>query len=334
MAIGPGCDPGSGGLAGLAHDIGHPPYGHNGERRLTRSQTVTAVSRATRRTSDPDPAGTESLDAEGRSDGLNLTRAALDAVTKHPWGGSACSGPRKFGFYDDDAPAADGARAPVGVVVPGGPGHGLGRRRRLPVHDVEDGVISGRIDLRVLADADAGRTPWHPGRPSHDGDFDDMPGCRRRLSELPVVAAVGKYDGVWSRRRRRSSGSPASWSAGSPTPPSRDASGRRAGTMRRFTADLAVPPWSAPRWRCSEDAGSAAFIMSGPTHLRIQADQRTMHPRGRRGDAGWCALATLDPRSSPRSSPPAADDGARLRVVVDQIASFTETRLERVHAAL
>ncbi len=158
LATALGVDPDLVDMACLAHDLGHPPFGHNGESALNlwaadiggfegNAQTFRILTRLE----------TKIFDNAGVSRGLNLTRASLDAATKYPWELSeakAYGNEVKFGVYEDDREVFNWMRegAPAGVKCVEAQIMDFADDVAYSIHDFEDSVVEGLLDSKVIND--------------------------------------------------------------------------------------------------------------------------------------------------------------------------------------
>jgi len=328
-----GADPDLVDTAGLAHDIGHPPFGHNGENALNHvaescggfegnAQTLRILTRL-----EP-----KVLAEDGEVAGLNLTRACLDAAMKYPWPREA--GNAKFGVYADDLAVFRWIR------------EGAPRRRpsletqimdwaddvAYSVHDVEDGVLSGRLSLHVLADSEE-RAAVAELAAKHfsDNPVSVLDSAARELLRLPVVASLARpgYDaslGAQVALKQLTSELVGRFASAAVTG-TREEYGD--GPLHRYAADLAVPNQAAAEVALLK-ALALRYVMSDPRRLAMQEGQRQLLIE-LVGVLCRRAPESLDAVFHPAWNAAGADS-ARLRVVVDQVASLTDAQAHAWHS--
>jgi dGTPase len=331
-----GADPDLVETACLAHDLGHPPFGHNGEVALNRlagscggfegnAQSLRLLTRLEAKI----------ITEDGRSAGLNLTRAALDASIKYPW---TCDRSPKFGVYDDDLPVFEWIRdgAPPGRVSFEAQIMDWADDVAYSVHDLEDALHSGHVTPQALHSPVERRQvcelahTWY----ASDADPHELEEVFLRLVAHPLwprgfeatladLAALKSLTSGLIGRFCRAAQTATKDATAVP------AGGRPRGTRHRV--DLIVP--RATKLECAVlKAVTAHFVMTTDHHHANQARQRELITE----------LASLITLGAPRALEPAfrpayleaPDDAARVRVVIDQIASLTDTSAVAWHRRL
>ncbi|MFF3287153.1 deoxyguanosinetriphosphate triphosphohydrolase [Streptomyces sp. NPDC003023] len=338
-----GCDPDLVEAACLAHDMGHPPFGHNGEQALNEfaedcggfegnAQSLRLLTRIEPKRFVDTPERGEPV-----SVGLNLTRATLDAATKYPWprgGHPTDPGSAKFGVYEDDLPVFEWARL-------GAPEHRKCLEAQVmdwsddvaySVHDFEDGLHAGHIDPNCLLSETERAAIWSVAVGRYvppDTDPHELSDALDRL--VDQVWWPHHYDGsaVAQARLKDATSQLIGRFALAAEGATRQAYG--GGRLTRYAAELVVP--RSARNECAVlKAVADRYVMQRAEQEALRADQRIV----------LAELAQALTARAPEGLEPqframfetAADDRARKRVIVDQIANLTDASARTLHARL
>jgi dGTPase len=328
-----GADPDLVEAACLAHDLGHPPFGHTGEGALNEvcasiggfegnAQNLRIMSRLEAKI----------ITADGRSAGINATRALLDATTKYPW--RRGEDRTKFGTYRDDLPVFRWLRA----ATPREYAEEKCFEAQVmdwsddvaySVHDLEDAVFSGKLDLKVLT-VQAEREELFARTLGYapDAEATELAEALDRLRSLELWPT--DYDGSFGAQARlkRTSSELIGRFCRPVLSATREAYGP--GPHRRYTARLVVP--RATRLECELlKAVAARYVMETD---RASVLRRTQSDLIKDLVTRLAARPDLldPPYAETHASAP--DDAARLRVTVDQVASYTDARAYATYRTL
>lgn len=327
-------------MACLAHDLGHPPFGHNGERALNdwskdiggfegNAQTLRLLTRI-----EP-----KVFAANGSPLGLNLTRASLDAACKYPWrkesaifddGGGAQSD--KFGVYEDDLEVFDWLRvnAPLRAKSIEAQVMDFSDDVAYSVHDYEDAIVEGWIRLPEIADQ-SNRSEliehmldWSGSSQSKES----LEAALNRLQLLPEwVEVFDNSDLAHGKLKNLTSAL-----IGSFVSRTTDRTlSSNSGSLTRYQASMEVPAEVESEIAALKGIVSA-FLMSHESRQSFYEDQRALLTE--LCDALLSANgAELDSYSSLAWSAAKTDDQKR-RVIVDQVACLTDPAAQKLHSRL
>lgn len=336
-----GCDPNVVDTACLAHDLGHPPFGHNGEKALDElsgqiggfegnAQTLRLLTRLE----------TKTFRHNGSSAGLNLTRASLDASCKYPWTRSDApirNGKKtgKFGAYLDDLPVFSWLREGLGTVKEQvcmeGQVMDLADDISYSVHDVEDAIVGGNLQLRWLLDERQRDRALEVTKQWYlpDTAESDIEAALTRLER--TAEWVPHADG--SRRSMAALKDMTSQFIGRFCQAAMDATREAygSGALIRYNAQLIVPQDTEQEIAVMKGI-AASYVMTDEQRQPLYAEQRKLL-----SDLVGFLMETEEKYLEPIFAADwrdAADDGGRLRVVVDQVASLTDASAKEWHATL
>ena len=325
-----GADPDLLETACLSHDLGHPPFGHNGEEALAEvakdfggfegnAQSFRLLTRIEAKT----------VDEDGKTVGLNLTRASLDAGTKYPW--PRAINPRKFGVYDDDVEIFNWMRqgAPSDRKCIEAQIMDWSDDCAYSVHDLEDAIFVGQIKVdNFERDFDILHKEMQDSYGS-TATKDEATAALQRLQQLSCWPRY--YDGSHRSlaRLKDSTSQLIGRFVLAAELETRKVHGD--GALRRYEADLVIPREQEIEVDFLKAVAGHYLINAAISQERYAKQQivikelvEMLHKH---------AATALDPIFV-KDWQASSDETSRMRIIIDQVASLTDPGAYALHARL